>query len=389
MTIHTLTDEQRKFLSAEGKIVLCACPGSGKTYMVAQKLLQYIKRWTRPHQGVAVLSFTNVASDEIDGQTKELMPRGFEVGYPHYIGTLDSFINSFILLRFGCLMMNETRRPLIAIKDIFAVPYSFWRRKCRQKKCVENIHDFSWGIDGELYRFEHNRGKTLVNCPPNANRKHPPCYECKQILLKKGYIFQSEVSALAYLLLKKYPAIAKAIAARFPILILDEAQDTSIEQMAILDQICNSGLDSVFLVGDPDQSIYEWRNATPECFIEKRDHAEWTTLPLTANFRSSQLICNVTKAFAKTLENNEASTAKGINADYHQKPLLLLYDGSLEDAKGRISARFFELCRANNIVSTSQNVAVVTRSRIHDDTHISGLWKSKEVEFLLSLTLVQ
>ncbi|MCL1976250.1 MAG: ATP-dependent helicase [Firmicutes bacterium] len=367
---------ENNFLTAEGKVVLCACPGSGKTYVVAQKLLKHVKSWNRPHQGVAVLSFTNVASDEIGKQTKELMPGGFEIAYPHYIGTLDSFINKYILLRFGYLMLKDPRRPTIAIKDVFTIPYNSWRHECRRKGCVENIHDFRWGMDGRLYHR-----KTLVECPPNNNRKHPPCYECKQTLLKKGFIFQSEVSALAYLLLIKYPEIAKAIATRFPIILLDEAQDTSIEQMAILDLICDNGLESMLLVGDPDQSIYEWRNATPECFIEKRDHVEWMTLPLTANFRSSQLICNATKAFSKTLENGEPSTAKGSNADYRQKPLLLLYDGSIDNVKSKITTRFLELCHANNIVTASDNVAVVTRSRIHLDTEIPGLWKSKEVEF--------
>lgn len=380
MAIYELTEEQKAFLIAEGKVVLSACPGSGKTYVVAKKLLRYVNQWKRPHQGVAVLSFTNVASEEVSKQAQELMSEGFTIEYPHYIGTLDSFINNFILLRFGYLMMAEVQRPTIAIKDIFQFPYRFWRKECH-KSCVDNIHDFSWGIDEKLYRFERNRGKILVDCPPNANRKHPPCYECKQTLLKKGFVFQSEVSALAYLLLKKYPLIAKAIAARFPIIILDEAQDTSVEQMAILDQISKSGLESMFLVGDPDQSIYEWRNATPECFIEKREHVEWTTLPLTTNFRSSQLICNATKAFSQTLEKIKPSTAKGLNADYLQKPLLLLYDGSIEDSRDKIQARFIELCIAHEIATTPENVAVVTRSRIYKETDISGLWKSKEVEF--------
>lgn len=376
MAMHDLTDEQRAFLAKEGKVVLCACPGSGKTLVVAQKLLQYIHQWNRPHQGVAVLSFTNVASDEIERQTRELMSGGFEISYPHYVGTLDSFINNFILLRFGYLMMGEPRRPTIAIKDIFTVPYSYWRGECRRRGCVDSIHEFKWGMDGKLYR-----NKEPVSCLPNTNRRHPPCYECKQTLLKRGFIFQSEVSALTYLLMKKYPAIAKAIAARFPIIILDEAQDTSLEQMSILDLICNNGVESMYFVGDPDQSIYEWRDATPECFIEKRDSAEWAALPLTSNFRSSQLICNATKAFSKTLEYSTPSVSKGIYATYPQKPVLLIYDGDIEDARKNIIEKFFELCATNEISITPDNVAVVTRGRIYEDTDISGLWKSKEVEF--------
>ena len=99
--MHHLTDEQKNFLDADGNIVLLACPGSGKTFVVSQKLMHYIRGWSRPHQGVAVLSFTNIASEEIQKQAHEMAFDGFQIDYPHYVGTLDSFINSFIFLRFG------------------------------------------------------------------------------------------------------------------------------------------------------------------------------------------------------------------------------------------------------------------------------------------------
>lgn len=63
-----LTKEQQDFLNTEGRIVLCAVPGSGKTFIVAKKLISYLKEWKYLHRGVAALSFTNVASDEIKRQ---------------------------------------------------------------------------------------------------------------------------------------------------------------------------------------------------------------------------------------------------------------------------------------------------------------------------------
>ena len=58
-----ITKEQQDFLDANGKIVLCACPGSGKTTIVARKFLKYQEEWDKAHSGIAVLSFTNVACD--------------------------------------------------------------------------------------------------------------------------------------------------------------------------------------------------------------------------------------------------------------------------------------------------------------------------------------
>lgn len=106
------TTEQVEFLESSGKVVLHACPGSGKTTIVARKLANYLQCWNRPHQGIAVLSFTNVASDEIRHQATEMLPEGYCVDDPHFIGTLDSFIDNFIFLRFGYLNRARTQFKL-------------------------------------------------------------------------------------------------------------------------------------------------------------------------------------------------------------------------------------------------------------------------------------
>lgn len=124
--------------------------------------------------------------------------------------------------------------------------------------------------------------------------------------------------------LQKHPQIAQAIAKRYPVIIIDEAQDTSKEQMAFFDLLRMHGVRSIDLIGDPDQSIYEWRNATPECFVQKMTDEDWNTLYLTENRRSSQLICNATAAFSKTLEGKAPTTAVGDCMEYPQKPQLLL-----------------------------------------------------------------
>lgn len=104
------------------------------------------------------------------------------------------------------------------------------------------------------------------------------------MLLKKNIIFQNEVASFAYSLLKEYPIIATAIVERFPVIIIDEAQDTSDEQMAVFDLLTDAGIQSIFLVGDPDQAIYEWRNANPECFKKKMELDTWKLIELTGIF---------------------------------------------------------------------------------------------------------
>lgn len=371
-----LSDEQKEFLKSSGKVVLSACPGSGKTHVVAQMMIDKMKNWNNPHQGIAVLSFTNIASKEITEQTMKLIPGGFEIRYPHYVGTLDSFINNFIVLRFGYLLLSSMRRPTILMSEDLSKKRN-WPQICHKQGCVNSFLDFRWGSDGNLYK----RNK-LVMCEYNKSQKKLPCFLLKRNLSKKGLFFQGDVPALAYFLFNRYPHIIDVITKRFPIIILDEAQDTSKEQMAVLDSLSSGSMQSIYLVGDADQSIYEWRDATPECFIEKIKDPTWNDLYLTENFRSSQLICNATKSFSMMFHHKVPSIAKGEYSSFTQKPVLIIYDHQNKElAKEALLNRFFSLCEKCDISVSPESTAIVTRSRVNKETNIVNLWKSIEIEF--------
>ena len=369
-----LTREQLSFLEAEGRVIVRACPGSGKTYTVATKLLSYLDNWDGYHQGVAVLSFTNVASEEIYKKAFLLNKGIGKLGYPHYIGTVDSFINEFIVLRYGYLKTHDKVRPLIALSDNWKLPYRYWRKECYIKGCVDNIEKFQWGIDNKFYK-----GREVVNCELHGKSPLLPCQQYKMMLMKKNVIFQNEVASFAYRLLKEYPMIATAIVERFPVIIIDEAQDTSEEQMAVFDLLIEAGLKSIFLVGDPDQAIYEWRNASAECFKNKIGIDSWKLIELTGNFRSSQHICNATSWFSATLQGQRVNEAVGDYKGEKQKPILLLTNGNAET---EVIEYFLEKCRSMEIEIKPDKVAVLTRGRIHSDTDINDLWKSKEMELI-------
>lgn len=369
--VEKMTEEQKKFLSAEGKVIVKACPGSGKTYTVAHKLLSYVDNWKDYHRGVAVLSFTNVASNEIYEKAQTIHGSLGKLGYPHFIGTVDSFIDEFIVLRYGHLHTVGKVRPRIALSDNWKIPYKYWRTECHKNGCVDCIEKFYYGIDGKFYK-----GNEQVTCDCR-NARALPCQQYKRMLSDRDIVFQNETALFAYQLLKKYPSVAAAIAERFPIIIIDEAQDTSINQMAVFELLSNSGMESMFLVGDPDQAIYEWRNANPECFIRKLKDPKWKTLELAGNFRSSQNICNVTSFFSSSLEGKSSNKAIGDWKNENENPILLLTKKNSED---EIINYFLDKCSKMGIEISPKTVAVLTRGRIYSDTDITGLWKSKEIE---------
>ncbi len=365
-----LTKEQIDFLDVEGKVVLCAVPGSGKTFIVAKKILKYLNAWPLSHRGIAALSFTNVASGEIKRQASELSSRFTSVSYPHFIGTLDSFIDKYIILRFGYLMQKENRtRPHIIHENYGELDFFSRDARCYRRMCTQHPEWFHWSSDCLL------KENKAIDCDVNPK----PCVTYKKTLIKRGIITQREVPALALILLRRYPQIATELAYRFPVIIVDEAQDTSREQIEILDCIANAGTQTIILVGDPDQALYEWRDATPEYFIKKMQETGWNCMYLTVNFRSSKLICDAVKPFSSMLEGKEPATASGENSGFKVKPVLLRV--TKDKQRQDIVDWFINTCRNNNIEISSNSISVLTRGRIHSDL-VLDIWKTPETKSL-------
>ena len=366
-----LTIEQQDFLNSEGRIILCAVPGSGKTFIVVKKLIRYLEEWNLSHQGIAALSFTNVASNEIKRQLIESNKNLNSIGYPHFIGTLDSFINNYIFLRFGYLMQSENRtRPKIIHENYYKQIIPLGNSECYKRGCIQHPEWFHWSSTGLL-----KNGKP-IECNIATNK---PCFRYKKSLIKKGIVSQREVSSLSLRLLNKYPIIASLLAHRFPVIIVDEAQDTSFEQMEILNLISKAGVKTITLVGDPDQTLYEWRDATPEYFKKIMMDIQWSCKYLTSNFRSSQYICNATQLFSSILKEKSPASAQGDFANFNKKPLLLIY--SKEKSKNNIYEFFVSLCCENDIPISPDKVAILTRGKIYSDL-ATGIWKTRETELL-------
>lgn len=102
------TEDQCKIFDLEnfkkGKVIVKACPGSGKTLCVSERIIRFINEHEDNQSGLAILSFTNVAIDEISERYEK--ETNEKIVYPHFIGTIDSFINKYIFLPFGHLVMN-------------------------------------------------------------------------------------------------------------------------------------------------------------------------------------------------------------------------------------------------------------------------------------------
>lgn len=318
-----LSDEQNSYVHTSGKVILSACPGSGKTTTVAHKLFSLIQNWENDFSassGIVCISFTNVAKNEIAEKFKEIS--GYSLRNPHIISTIDSFINTYISLPFAHKVKNIGKRYRI-IDDISYLDKVFQSNWQLIKTFKNNLYAFApskidYTIDGSFSWDGHDKSGD------GEFVKYAKVIKVMQI--EMGLLKTSDSAFLAYHILKKYPRISKYLASRFPYLIVDEAQDTSVVQHSIIEMLYKEGLKNIDLVGDPYQCLYQWRNASPELFLQKFDDKEnWNGINLTENRRSTKKIIDVFSVLRKSTEKSIVS----INNNADDLPLhVIKYDSA-------------------------------------------------------------
>jgi superfamily I DNA/RNA helicase len=362
MTLN-LSEEKKKIIyEKKGCFVVRACPGSGKTLIVATRFARLLAAWKLRHQGIATISFTNVAWEEIQNYLeKEELVNEFgkhaPISYPHFLGTIDSFINTFLFLPFGHLVMGCNERPqFIGSPHNNIEPIGLWKwwrnRECMQSQCKAN--DFSYDEKGHVISYAPSSRNHFPNCTTSPK----VCSKIKKELNKEGNATQLDANYFALRILKDFPAITKALVKRFPVFLIDEAQDTSNIQMMILDILLGNGLSEVMLVGDPDQAIYEWRTANPSLFQNKYNEWRENSIVLNENWRSTKSIC----AFADKISSlNRPMVPKDTNlSEYDNRPTILGYKG-IEELREMVS-NFVIKCKLAGI--DENDIHILTRSNL-------------------------
>jgi len=363
----SLSEKQKEIVfSKSDKFVVRACPGSGKTYSVAARLANRIESWGHKRKGIAAMSFTNAAWQEIERQLKKSFNLSNAIQYPHFLGTIDSFISQYIFLPFGHLVMECQKRPVLV-----GEPYGSWNF-CPYDKCYEQYFDIvSYNIDDSLVYPEIQKVfffgySKIINNNGTESGHAKNLRSVKQKFWQERYANQRDANYFAVKILEKYPAIAKALVARFPEFIIDEAQDTAEVQMRLIDILIENGLDKIMLIGDPDQAIFEWNNARPDLFNQKLNAWQENPDVLNENRRSSQKICDFTTKLTSMKE--PAVAVNDEVKDCGLSPEIISYDHQNIDSVQKVVGLFVRKCKENDIETNPEKVSVLVRSGSLIDT---------------------
>lgn len=146
-------------------------------------------------------------------------------------------------------------------------------------------------------------------------------FETRNSWRKHGYFTGHEARVLALWNLRNAEALAgllPPLRSRFVEVVVDEAQDCSAADLAILELLHGARLPLV-LVGDPDQAIYAWRGAEPLALESFAARLSPTSHRLTGNWRSSPVICRLAATLRTGQRPPDTSVVRG-----DEIPVLLL-----------------------------------------------------------------
>lgn len=248
-------DMRATVLKSMERIDIAACPGSGKTTLLVAKLAILAVKWPYRTRGLCVLSHTNVARKEIETRLGHTAAGRRLLGHPHFIGTIHGFVNEFLALPWLHSLGYRVR-----IIDTDLCLERRWRSLNRDSQfALEkgghtpsllvarspdfNVGEVRWGggklgTDKPLYRAL--------------------CDACKKSA-QEGFFCYDEMFMWAHDLMDKMTGVIEAIRDRFPLLLIDEAQDTKDEQASIIHRIFTEGAASVTCqrFGDGNQAVFD------------------------------------------------------------------------------------------------------------------------------------
>jgi DNA helicase-2/ATP-dependent DNA helicase PcrA len=286
---NALTDDQQSALDLKIQLIE-AGPGSGKTRTVVERMRTLSRTASG---GQALISFTNAAANEAmrrTGSSGVSLP-------PNFIGTFDKFLHRFLVTPWY-LRKFRTRPRYLHSWDELGNGLEVVRHRHIRGSGLR-LSSFHITLDGQIQYPSEAPGvdRVYVNQLQKAGSSpsaltHEAARRLMAQLSKGVYDCDcARLQALEILSSGDEQWLLSRLSLRFTEIIVDEFQDCSETEIQIIEALKLLGI-NVVVVADPDQAIYEFRQATPVIYSQFRDALDpKSVVELTTNHRSTPAIC--------------------------------------------------------------------------------------------------
>lgn len=303
-----LNQQQKEAVqSTKGPVLLLAVPGSGKTTVLVTRLGYMIYCKNIPPESILTVTYTVAA-------TKDMSER-FAVRFGEDMAKRLEFrtINGICAMIIQYYGRRIGKTPFELVKD----------EKATTGMLIKICQDHGMGYPTEsdlknvrtLITYIKNmmlNEEELQKLEEESDIRIAGIYReyCRQMREQKLMDYDDQM-LYAYNILRKDPGVLAYFQNRYPYICVDEAQDTSKIQHAII-ALLAAGTGNLFMVGDEDQSIYGFRAAYPEALLSfEKKHSGAKVLLMEENFRSN---AKIVEAADKFIQKNTLRHEKHMRA---------------------------------------------------------------------------
>lgn len=276
-------NQQRASEASEGRVRVVAGAGSGKTRVLAYRFAFLVNELGIAPGNILCLTFTNKAAQEMKHRISGLVDRG---AVNDFVCTIHSFCVKFLrreIYRIGYpknfTVIDEEDAKSLAKQAMneFGVD----RKKLTAERFLTKVAMLK-GYDIDAYIQRHLLPASPPDCPDAQVRY-------LRLQLKQYILDYDDLIYFTIYILNHFPDARRYWTDKLNYIMVDEAQDCSNDDWNLL-RILSEKHGNLFVVGDPDQAIYEWRGASPRTFVDFR---ATTDIILDRNYRSTPDILNV------------------------------------------------------------------------------------------------
>lgn len=347
--------------SVEGPVLLLAVPGSGKTTVLVTRLGYMIYAKGIAPEKILTVTYTVAATEDMAARFASLFGTNMadRLTFKTINGICAGIIHTYGRKtgRTPFALLNDEK----VIADTLAKIYQKTERMYATESDLQTVRTLITYIKNSMLTEAEIR-----ELDKTADMKISAIYKEYNIWLREQKLMDyDDQMVYAYTMLQRFPELLSLYQDKFPYLCVDEAQDTSKIQHAII-ALLSSRTENLFMVGDEDQSIYGFRAAYPEALLSfEKNHPGAKVLLMEENFRSGAGIVNAADTF---IQKNTLRHKKHMRAVKDGEEVVKEIAVNTRDDQYRYLAAVAEKCAAAQADRAGGMTGNVTADRVGDVT---------------------
>ena len=278
----------------DGACLVLSGPGSGKTFVLINRVLTLITKYKVNPSSILVITFTKAAATEMEERFNLIASESRLVGNenPNF-GTFHSIF--FDILREGFdYKYNSAIKKSDANKLLIYIVNDRMKLNLSKETVNSILKDIS------LYKLSKESGKEFTSRFLNQKTFIKVYNDFNQLMFDERKLGFSDMISMCHKLLLENKEVLKYYQKKYKYILIDEFQDINRSQYEIVKLICKNK--NIFVVGDDDQSIYAFRGSSPGIMKEfLKDYHKAKVINLNTNYRS---VDNIVGHSRKVIENN-------------------------------------------------------------------------------------